>query len=129
MKRRVADLDGVLLDAAVARALGWKEWAGYGLHQGMPVWNTGNPDAPTRSMFRPSTEWADGGPIIAREGLWLSCSDVDDGRDWFASFSPHTECYSEDDDPEVKRIFKHRQPLVAAMRAFAASRFGEEVEL
>lgn len=63
----------------------------------------------TASRFSPSTWWADGGPIIERERISIT-----DRRDhWFA------------DAPGVSEVGP--TPLIAAMRAFVASRLGKEV--
>ena len=50
-KHKVSELEGALLDAAVAMALGEPDWALGG--------------------FSPSTRWHDAGPIIEREELTL----------------------------------------------------------
>lgn len=67
---------------------------------------------PTSSEYLPSTSWAQGGPIIEREGI----SVTQFGGAWKASTL--------------------RQPavlgpthLVAAMRAYVASKLGDEVEI
>jgi hypothetical protein len=61
-----------------------------------------------------STDWAQGGPIIEREGIHTG-----QGMDglWYAN----------------KGISKHHQfgrtPLIAAMRCYVASKLGDEVEI
>lgn len=72
--------------------------------------------------FGPSTEWALGGPIIEREkigtipwgfeGLWLGSMPGD--VDYYVGIS-----YEDGQMGET--------PLIAAMRAYVASKFGEEV--
>ena len=60
----------------------------------------------------PSTNWAQGGPIIEREGLTLTHQ----GTRWAAQT---------DDD-----LFAHGPtPLIAAMRCYVASKLGDEVEV
>jgi hypothetical protein len=59
-----------------------------------------------------STDWAQGGPIIEREGialhLWSSEEWIGDMGDWEARGST---------------------PLIAAMRCYVASKLGDEVEV
>lgn len=116
MKHKVSELEGALLDAAVAKANG--DW---------PFLMLRWPQLPWLLRSRPySSEWEYGGPIMERKGIWLSC---DDAGEWVASFFPHSESGPVDGPPDVKRIFEGPTPLIAAMRAFVASKFGEEVEL
>lgn len=65
--------------------------------------------------WEPSVDWSQGGPIIEREGINLSHSlELD---------SEHCTAYM--------RSGRHRQkgltPLIAAMRCYVDSKFGEEV--
>lgn len=116
MKRRVADLEGAMLDAAVARAAGLvldPEWIDVttvdDLARGERRQVQGGP--PVAPAF--STDWAHGGPIIERERITL-CGE---GDFWDAYVAG--------------RLAGHvgATPLVAAMRAFVASKFGEEIDL
>lgn len=101
MKIKTFDLIGRPLDWAVAKC--------EGINQNVPD----NPvDRPMSYTYRPSTEWAQGGPIIEREGI----SVTQFGGAWKASTL--------------------RQPavlgpthLVAAMRVYVASKLGDEVEI
>lgn len=68
--------------------------------------------------FSPSTNWADGGPIIEREGICISPHDR--GQTWGAWIT--SSCY-ESNDPDARGA----TPLVAAMRAYVKTRFGAEV--
>lgn len=73
--------------------------------------------------YSPSTDWAQGGPIIEIEEIGIRrnapCSD---GRQWeaFGSITAKGAGY---------RWGYGRTPLVAAMRCFVASRLGEEVDI
>lgn len=60
-----------------------------------------------------STDWADGGPIIEREGINLSSVA---GITWCA-------------DGPVRVGFYGPTPLIAAMRCYVASKLGNEVEV
>jgi hypothetical protein len=67
--------------------------------------------------FYPTTNWAEGGPIIEREMIntaYLSASGI-----WYA-VADTTEDKYEQYGPT---------PLIAAMRCYVASKLGEEVEI
>lgn len=108
MKYQVAELEGVLLDAAVAKAGGSSPMitALGGLHGDCVVLREGG------GAFRPSTHWGHGGPIIDREVHTLR---REHEEAWYA------ECKS------FGRVGE--TALIAAMRAYIASKLGEEVEL
>lgn len=138
MKYRVAELEGARLDAAVAHTLGWKVWEEYGLHDGYPVWLTGDKESPTYSLFKPSFAWRDAGPIIERERIAIYHEQHAMGREtsWVAGFHLKVcdgHVYSEDTSDGASIELDHAAsgptPLIAAMRAYVASKFGEEVEL
>ena len=66
--------------------------------------------------FEPSTDWAQGGPIIEREGITLrSCID---GAAWDAELAY-----------EETILASGPTPLIAAMRCFVASKLGDEVDI
>jgi hypothetical protein len=110
---KIAGLEGALLDAAVAKAEGWSadEVAAMML----------DPNGADRYIAA-STVWGIGGPIIEREQIDLNVMRLDShrraGRKWFAFI-----------DLAAKDGHHGPTPLVAAMRAYVASKFGEEVEL
>lgn len=97
---KVSELDGTLLDVAVAKAEGY----------------AGSNRPPN---FSPSTNWGDGGPIMEREGVAPFSYQVDGVRFWAANM--------EGAYPAATHGTKSM--LVAGMRAYLASKFGEEVEL
>ena len=69
-----------------------------------------------KAGFHPSTDWAQGGPIIEREriSVWAR------GDEWAAeSFTPNEQGHEETGET----------PLIAAMRCYVASKLGDEVEL
>ena len=111
MKHKVSELEGALLDAAVAKAEGY-ELDSDGDNRTV----RDNGGAPSR--WRPSTDWTQGGPIIERERI--------------ATYPPL--CVGDYDEWEATvggKMVGERgpTPLIAAMRAYVASKFGEEVEL
>ena len=67
----------------------------------------------TRIEYTPSTNWAQGGPIIEREGIaTLPCP-----RGWAARVGFGGE------------YIEGPTPLIAAMRCFVASKLGDEVDV
>lgn len=69
--------------------------------------------------FRPSVQWGTGGPIIEREGIWVSnlTGDVRHPRQWGALLKG------------TMHDTRGPTPLIAAMRCFVASKLGETVEV
>jgi hypothetical protein len=112
MKHNTHELTGALLDQAVAKAIGLDD------AMARDLFGLGCPDFMT--AFHPSSSWLHGGPIIEREGIELHCIDRN-GRRMGEWMSRHSS----------KQLPLHfgPTPLVAAMRAFVASKLGEEVEL
>ena len=113
MKIKTDELTGAALDWAVAKAAGYLSKQGDHWMVTLPdvsVRMNFVPNSP-RSSFSPSTRWAQGGPIIEREIVNLT----DDGQQWVA------------EGHDI--ICTGPTPLVAAMRAFVASKLGDEVEI
>jgi hypothetical protein len=59
-----------------------------------------------------STDWAQGGPIIEREYIWL---EINEGQ-----------CYAHKNGLE---FYEGETPLIAAMRCYCASKLGHEVDV
>lgn len=131
MKHKTVELEGALLDIAVAVALGMRMSARI-LKTDEPVYVTSDapfdcgPSTETgfADSFAPSERWDHGGPIIQREQMvvvpesrlakeWFAALDGEWGHDirWYGAWALGPT------------------PLVAAMRAFVKSKLGEEVEL
>lgn len=108
---KVAVLEGALLDYWVARACGNDKAGVSAPFGGDPAcyWNAG---AWTPGPYCPSTDWSHGGPIIDRERINVLF--LDDADVWTAGYG-------------VEMAGLGPTPLIAAMRAFVASKFGEEV--
>ena len=66
----------------------------------------------TDNGYKPSTDWAQGGPIIEREKITI----FQTGRDWMGYIWEDTESFGP-------------TPLIAAMRCYVASKLGDEVTL
>ena len=127
MKRvNVSELSGKALDWAVAKAENFSYGdAGHGqiyiYKEGIPLMNA--------KAWTPSTDWAQGGPIIEREGIDLYCNLVGQPdhkdpswqkSDWRARYLRMG--YGTDHS-------YGSTPLIAAMRCYVASKLGDEIEV
>lgn len=129
MKHNVHNLEGALLDAAVAKAEGLPVHPGVGRY--IVATEIGHVWA---HEIGPSRDWRDGGPIIERERITLVAHDAGygDGPEWSATPDPFSSYI---DLPLPIPAYRGDPgsrgptPLVAAMRAYVASKFGDEVEL
>jgi len=109
---KTTDLEGALLDAAVARAE----------VRGLTFDIRGEPAQcfVDGQVFSPSTDWSQGGPIIEREGIDL----YTENGERFADFG-HPARH----DGVQWTHTRGPTMLIAAMRAYVASKFGETVDL
>ena len=96
MKVKTNELSGAALDWAVAKCEGLDYW--------QPEIGPSQPEY--------SSNWAQGGPIIEREGITI----FQTGRDWMGYIRHDTESFAP-------------TPLIAAMRCYVASKLGDEVEI
>lgn len=98
---KTSELTGAALDWAVMTCEGYV--------QPRPVeWILGG-------HFTPSTDWTQGGPIIERECIWLT---------HHAAAKMHGAHKGDD-----VWFQKGPTPLIAAMRCYVASKFGDTVEI
>ncbi len=67
-----------------------------------------------------STDWAQGGPIIEREGLDLR---MEAPGEW------HAFMWWDDTNGAGDILMKGTTPLIAAMRCYVASKLGDEIEI
>ena len=67
-----------------------------------------------------STDWAQGGPIIEREGMALN---MEDTHEWRAAM------WWDDEDSKGDILMVGPTPLIAAMRCYVTSKLGDEVEI
>jgi hypothetical protein len=107
---KTSELTGAALDWAVARCEG-----GVGDNQLIGAW------------YAPSTDWAQGGPIIEREGVTL-------GRTEQKSFVGQPPWVSYRIEhlfmDEYEHEYQHGDtPLIAAMRCYVASKLGDNIDL
>jgi hypothetical protein len=119
---KTCELTGAALDWVVAKCENFREGSAI-----ICVWNNlvtkiipgDHETSEVYTSYSPSTNWKLGGPIIEREGIslirqtpdrWVSeysngCDRIDHARSWGPT------------------------PLIAAMRCYVASKFGDNVEI
>ena len=97
---KTSELTGAALDWAVAKCEGRKD-NDFG-------WGWDN--------YKPSTDWAQGGPIIEREHVGMDFCGWGVWEAW-------------DDKAMPAPRYKGSTPLVAAMRCYCCSKLGDEVDV
>lgn len=112
MKIKTSELTGAALDWAVRLSRG----DAVSLDEDQWVCVNGIADMPL-AAYTPSTDWAQGGPIIERERITVTYNDNDDV--WEAFYESGMN-----DDYE-----RGSTPLIAAMRCYVASKLGDEVDV
>jgi len=113
-KVSVSELSGEGLDYAVALAeIKGTCW------EGNQNWVEGYIEA-----HAPSTNWQDAGSIIEREGISLLYRIGKEGV-----CNPYYHAQVGPEEPENHTLMTDENPLVAAMRSFVASKFGDYVEI
>jgi hypothetical protein len=113
MCMKVAELDGAQLAEWVARALGFPN------ADAVPVEQCGwdqIEDESFRKDWAPHEDWEQGGPLIEHKRITVQASQAGDWR----AYMSDGWCA----DGVQKR---GDTPLIAAMRAYVASKFGDEV--
>jgi len=122
---KVSELDGASLDAAVARCEGYLPPVMYSPNEGEPaaLWMP----HPTLPHFRvedwhPSTQWAQGGPIIERERISVETDRM------LRPEAPVTWVAFIWDDPKHYTSLGAPTPLIAAMRLYVMTKYGEELD-
>jgi hypothetical protein len=115
---KTAELTGAQLDWAVAKCEGYaltSDGINHLVVRGSEMRILG----PNSSSlhYSPSTDWAQGGPIIEREKINVSLSAT---APWMAWFYDGVEMIWLTDGPT---------PLIAAMRCYVASNLGDDVEI
>lgn len=137
---KTSELTGHALDWAVAVALGMSYWtrssAKWDSYEGYTDWilerdglqryyfdgsrsRAGHWEVIER--FQPSTDWSQGGPIIAQERITLRVSTMT-GTAWVTFYDVPGQYHA-----HVRE--KGPTALIAAMRCFVASKLGDEVDV
>lgn len=117
-QKKTSELTGAALDWAVAKCEGGDIRTEHGvfLNQGDGY-----------DYYTPSTDWAQGGPIIERKGMHISRIGDYLGFDgWVSSITVWTRD-SEGLNPHMSELGP--TPLIAAMRCYVASKLGDEIEI
>lgn len=112
---KVSEASGAVLDWLVAKVEGLEFD-----EDNKPIWFAASAQAneAPRVPFQPSTDWAQGGPIIERERICLRDTGEDTDLMWAA-----------DDQREASVYYHGAAPLIAAMRCYVASKLGETAEV
>jgi hypothetical protein len=118
MKIRTSELKDAFLDWAVGKCEGaTDEW-----HTDKPFFWDGVPcvrDAGHDVRYSPSTDWAQGGPIIEREKI----DTFNQNNGYTGAIKMPTK-----NDPHPTPYFG-TTTLIAAMRCYVSSKLGDEVEI
>jgi len=121
---KVSELEGTLLDAWVVKALDGYRGPYQLVKDGRPeknclIFPDGVPFRATTGNLMPSSDWSHGGPIIQAERISVYAQ-VDEGNllHWVGVVEQMQT---------ARRGWLGPTPLVAAMRAYVASKYGEEV--
>ena len=118
MKIKVSEATGAQLNWMVAKCEGVETVVNMQADGTQYLWRRDNRPLLGNRLYAPTTDWAQGGPIIERERINLRASGA---GDWVASTHdlPHPERLVQQGDT----------PLIAAMRCFVVSKLGDEVEV
>lgn len=124
MKIKTSELSGSALDWAVAMAEGLKPediYIPWSSPQASLCRRLRDEDGKLNGRYQTGPDllfhrkWEAAGPIIAREGISILCSNRSTNNEWQATYN----------NPWIKGP----TPLVAAMRCYATRRLGDEVEV
>lgn len=124
---KTSELIRVELDYWVARAEGYELDPHRGGHRirnkdrEVLAW-VGEGRPPFWGLYSPSTNWVQGGLIIDRERMTVG--PLMEGGDWYGTWVCTVHGF--EDQNGWNQEFGET-PLIAAMRAYVASKFGEEV--
>jgi hypothetical protein len=109
---KTSELIGLTLDLAVAKCNGIELINGF--YTRLLVDGRMSMGQSSMAAYNPSTDWAQGGPIIEREEIFLQTTFY--AERWKAMQDEGPTAYGP-------------TPLIAAMRCFVASKLGDEVEV
>lgn len=115
------ELSGLALDLAAAKAE-YTDGRWIGVLHGHSIGVETSPGSCIQFVFRPTTDWAHGGPIIERERIEVTppVSLTDSDQDWMAT---------DIDDSGIGHLTTGPTPLIAAMRCFVASKLGDKIDV
>lgn len=130
---KVVDAIGAQLDWMVAKCAGYVEQGVYGT----PEFRDGEVylcycDVVLNSCYSPTTDWAQAGPILEREGINLSVDYQDDAlSDDMVQIGWKGNLWN-NSVPGTAGFLQWAYgptPLIAAMRCFCSSKLGDEVDV
>ena len=119
MKMQISELTGIALDWAVAKCEGYA-FNGKALTRNNPL-DDGALEHIWRGDYTPSTNWAQGGPIIEREEIYLNPNT--------GTVEGYADLWCADHTIQGTPPQYGPTPLIAAMRCYATSRLGDEVDV
>lgn len=138
MKYKVSELEGALLDAAVAMTEDLTFEIRKPTYRGVcfvgerkEVCHVFGLKIPGALPFMPSSDWSDGGPLIERERISIVAFTGYNGEEplrWWAQVGDFGH-FIDEGLPGYQDDRCGETPLIAAMRAFVSSKLGKEVEL
>ncbi len=128
MKVKTSELSGAALDWVVAKCEGW-EAGKYMMSPELRKDVNGRivgirvPNNREYVWWKPSTDWAQGGPISEREKLCVGTRHTSDEIHW----GDEVLCWAR---TTTGGYLKYGPtPLIAAMRCYVASKIGDEIEV
>lgn len=121
---KVSELSGALLDEWVARAEGHTVELRFRAEVNAKIRVICN-GTHTRGVPRYSADWAQGGPIMERNLIGFTTG-FSEGE-WCAAIDLNVHTHFDGGVLDGKHFMTGPTPLIAAMRCFVASKFGEEV--
>lgn len=122
MKIKTSELSGAALDYAVATADGWVLQDSDKGTKNL-FWRLPDGTLYIRDLRKPSTDWAQGGPIIEREKIGTDPALV--RGNWYGNWRAVRLGW----EGQGTRDACGPTPLIAAMRCYVGSKLGDEVEI
>lgn len=147
---KTSELTGAALDWAVAKCDGYERKIRFNAYKEWEDLVRTQVRDDDYTIYSPSTDWAQGGPIIERERISIirleDDSATDDNGDYCGRISVYGAVLGEYFDEDQLRssygeawgeivyidyelVTKGQTPLIAAMRCYVASKLGDNVEL
>lgn len=128
---KIDDLEGRLLDEAVALAQGWrranfvKMTCSLVFDEAGAYWSSEDEMKSLVHRFRPSRQWDDAGPVIEAAGVALAPARTGVGKGCIEGWRARID----DHEAGLAHETRAKAPLLAAMRCYVLSKFGESVSL
>lgn len=123
---KTSELNGDLLDYWVAVGKGWRQVNDFG----GACWADAERKTEYVAAWKPSTNWAQGGPIMEREWITVTpqvrSNGPADSYGWAAAIVLYG-IFEDDKGRRGAARYYGKTCLEAAMRCYVASKFGDEV--